>query len=130
MTLRTLRALLIVDVVLLVLVAAIHAGFLLGGSFQRAAMYEAAVAAVLVLGLGLTFGSPGVARVGAFATQLVALFGVGMGIYMALNGMAPNSVFDLGYLALAAVLLVVGLIGALRLDLSETTGDRRGMVRS
>ncbi len=127
MTLRTLRSLLIIDIVSLMLVAAIHWGILLGGSFQRAAMYETTVAAVLVLGLALTFGSPGVARVGAFATQLVALFGVGMGMYMAVNGMAPNSVFDLGYLALAAVLLVVGLIGAVHLDVSDVENERRAL---
>ncbi len=127
MTLRTLRALLIVDIASLILVAAIHSGIVLGGSFQRAAMYEAAVAAVLVLGLALTFGSPNVARVGAFATQFLALFGVGLGMYMAVNGMAPNSVFDLGYLALAAVLLVVGLIGAVRLDVSDLENDRRAL---
>jgi hypothetical protein len=122
MTIRTLRILLLVDILSLVVVAAIHAGIVLGGPFQNAAMYEAAVGVILAIGLALTFGPPAVARWGAFATQLLALFGVGTGVYMALNGMAPNTVFDYAYHVLAIVLLVAGLVVALRFESTES-GD-------
>jgi hypothetical protein len=122
MTLRTLRVLLIIDILSLVLVAAIHAGLVFGGPFQRAAMYEAGVAVVLGIGLALTFGGPTVARWGAFVTQLLALVGVGTGVYMASRGMAPNTVLDYAYHVFAIVMLVAGLVVALRLKPSTTGG--------
>jgi hypothetical protein len=124
MTLRTLRILLIIDILSLVAVAAIHAG-VFGGTFQRAAMYEAGVAVVLGIGLALTFAGPTLARWGAFVTQLLALFGVGTGIYMATRGMAPNTIGDYAYHAFAIVMLVAGLVGALRLTPREITDAAR-----
>jgi hypothetical protein len=114
MTIRTLRLLLLIDIVSLVVVAAIHAG-VLGGPFDQASVYEAAVAVVLGIGLALTWAGHAVARWGSFVAQLLALFGVGTGIYMASRGMAPNTTWDLVYHAFAVVLLLAGLVVALRL---------------
>jgi hypothetical protein len=129
MTIRTLRMLLLIDIASLILVGAIHAGAL-GGPFEQASMYEAAVAVILAIGLALTFAAPAVARWGAFVAQLIALFGVGTGIYMALNGMAPNTMWDYAYHAIAVVLLVAGLWGALRLRAAEPADAQRVGVGS
>lgn len=130
MTLRTLRILLLVDILSLVVVAAIHAGIVFGGPFERAAMYEAGVAVILAIGLALTYAGPTIARWGAVVAQLLALFGVGTGVFMALNGMAPNTVFDYAYHVFAIVLLVAGLWGALRLQPSEAADNRKMHVSS
>ena len=123
MTIRTLRLLLLIDIASLIVVAAIHAGIVLGGAFDRASMYEAAVAVVLAIGLALTWAGHAVARWGAFVAQLLALFGVGTGIYMASRGMAPNTTWDLAYHAFAVVFLLAGLLVALRLP---STSDSAG----
>jgi hypothetical protein len=125
MTIRTLRLLLLIDIASLVVVAAIHAGILFGGPFYRASMYEAAVAVVLAIGLALTWAGPAVARWGAFIAQLLALFGVGTGIYMASRGMAPNTTWDFAYHAFAVVFLLAGLVVALRLSPSSDAAGGR-----
>jgi hypothetical protein len=125
MTIRTLRLLLLIDIASLVVVAAIHAGILFGGPFDRASMYEAAVAVVLAIGLALTWAGPAVARWGAFIAQLLALFGVGTGIYMASRGMAPNATWDFAYHAFAVVFLLAGLVVALRLSPSSDAAGGR-----
>jgi hypothetical protein len=119
MTMRTLRLLLLIDIASLVVVAAIHAGIIGGGPFDRASMYEAAVAVVLGIGLALTWAGPAVARWGAFVAQLLALLGVGTGIYMASRGMAPSTTWDLVYHAFAVVFLLAGLVVAARLPSSS-----------
>jgi hypothetical protein len=81
---------------------------------------------ILAIGFGLTFGGPDTARFGAFGAQLLALGGVSVGIYMALRGMAPNSVFDLGYHIFAMVLLIVGLVGSIRT--ADTASTRRTLT--
>ncbi len=125
MTIRTLRLLLLIDIASLVVVAAIHAGLLFGGPFDRASMYEAAVAVVLGIGFALTWAGPAVARWGAFIAQLLALFGVGTGIYMASRGMAPNTTWDFAYHAFAVVFLLAGLVVALRLSPSSDAAGGR-----
>ena len=129
MTIRTLRILLLIDIASLVVVAAIHAG-VLGGPFEQASVYEAAVAAVLAIGLALTWAGPAVARWGAFVAQLLALFGVGTGIYMASRGMAPNTPLDLAYHAVAVVLLLAGLLVALRMPPSSDAAAGRPTAES
>ena len=93
-------------------------------------MYEAGVAVILAIGLALTYAGPTIARWGAVVAQLLALFGVGTGVFMALNGMAPNTVFDYAYHVFAIVLLVAGLWGALRLQPSEAADNRKMHVSS
>ena len=130
MHIRTLRVLLLIDIASLIVVAAIHAGILFGGPFDRASMYEAAVAVVLAIGLVLTWAGPTVARWGAFVAQLLALFGVGTGIYMASRGMAPNTFWDLAYHAFAVVFLLAGMLVALRLPPTSDTGGGQATAKS
>ena len=116
MSLRTLRAVLAVSLVALLIVATLHSGVLTGGLFEPAAAFEIAVAVILATGLALTYVGRDAARFGAFGAQLLALGGLGVGVYMAVRGMAPNSLFEFGYFAFAIVLLVIGLVGAVKLD--------------
>jgi hypothetical protein len=70
-------------------------------------MYETGVAIVLLIGLGLTFLGPAWARWGGLAATVLASVGASIGLYMALRGIAPNTVADIVYhVALIAVLLV------------------------
>jgi hypothetical protein len=130
MTIRTLRLLLLIDIASLVVVAAIHAGILFGGPFDRASLYEAAVAAVLGIGLALTWAGPTVARWGAFVAQVLALLGVGTGVYMASRGMAPNTTWDFAYHAFAVVFLLAGLVVALRLPPSSDAAGGRTVTET
>jgi hypothetical protein len=130
MTMRTLRLLLLIDIASLIVVAAIHAGILFGGPFDRASLYEAAVAVVLGVGLALTWAGPAVARWGAFVAQLLALFGVGTGIYMASRGMAPNTTWDFVYHAFAVVFLLAGILVALRLPPSSDAAGGHAVNRT
>ena len=70
MAMRTLRILLVIQIVSLVIVAAIHAGILMGGPFESAAMYEAGVAVILAVGLALTYAGRTVARWAALVAQV------------------------------------------------------------
>jgi hypothetical protein len=124
MNIRTLRNLLLIQILSLVLVAALHAGIVTGTPFERAAIYEFGVAMILAIGLALTYAGRAIARWGAFTAQLLALLGVGTGVYMALNGMAPNTVGDYAYHLFAVVLLLAGIAGALRLETADAVGSR------
>ena len=90
----------------LLVAAALHAGFIIPGPFDDAAKYETGVAAVLLIGLGLTFVGPAWARWGGLAAAVLALAGATVGLYLALRGLGPNTIADIVYhVALIAVLL-------------------------
>jgi hypothetical protein len=104
---RTLRWIMGVAAVSLMVAAALHAGLVIAGPFNDAAMYEMGVAAVLLVGLGLTYVGPAGARWGGLAASALALAGATIGLYMALRGLGPNTVPDIVYhVALIALLLV------------------------
>ena len=91
----------------LLVAAALHAGLVIPGRFDDAALYETGVATVLLVGLGLTFIGPGWSRWGGLVAILLALAGAGIGLYMALRGFAPKTPLDIVYhVALIALLLV------------------------
>ena len=68
----------------LLVAAALHAGLVIPGRFDDAAMYETGVAIVLLIGLGMTF----------------------------LAGVAANNVADLVYRVALIALLLVGIADA------------------
>lgn len=111
---RTLRWIMGIAAVSLFLAAAVHAGFVIPGPFNDAAMYETGVAAVLLVGLGLTFVGPGLARWGGLAATVLALAGASIGLYMAVRGLAPNTVADIVYHVALIALLLVGIAVAWR----------------
>ena len=98
----------------LLVAAGLHAGLVLPGRFDDAAMYEAGVAVVLLVGFGLTFVGPAWARWGGLAASIVALAGASIGLYMALRGIAPNTVLDLVYHVALMALLLAGIVAAWR----------------
>jgi hypothetical protein len=130
MQIQTLRALLVIDIAALLVVAGVHSGLIGGGPYQNAAMYETAVAVILAIGLALTFAGYAAARWGAIVAQVLALGGVGTGVYMASRGMAPNSTWDFAYHAFAIVLLLIGLVGAWRLRPPEQAAEASGLRRA
>lgn len=109
-----LRWIMAVAALSLLVAAALHAGFVIPGPFDDAAMYETGVAVVLIIGLGLTYMGPGWARWGGLAATVVALAGASIGLYMALRGLAPNTVPDIVYHVALVALLLVGIVIAWR----------------
>lgn len=110
----TLRWIMGVAAISLLVAAALHAGLVIPGLFNDAAMYETGVATVLIVGIGVTFIRPGWARWGGLAATVVALVGASIGLYMALRGLAPDTVPDIGYHVALIALLLVGIVVAAR----------------
>lgn len=110
----TLRWIMGVAALSLLMAAALHAGLVIPGPFNDAAMYETGVATVLIVGLALTFIRPGWARWGGLAATVLALAGASIGLYMALRGIGPNSVPDIVYHVGLIALLLVGIVVASR----------------
>lgn len=107
----------------LLIAAALHAGLVIPGPVDQAAMYESGIAVILIVGIGLTFVGPGWARWGALTTQTVALAGACIGTFLALRGLGPNTVPDIVYHFALLAILLTGLVVAWRLD---TGGDTSG----
>jgi hypothetical protein len=111
---RTLRSILALAALSLVVAAALHAGLVIPGAFDSAAIYETGVATILIVGLGLTFVGPGWARWGGLGALVLALGGASIGLYMALRGIGPNTVLDIVYHVALIGLLLVGIAVAWR----------------
>ena len=111
---RRLRRIMAVAAISLLVAAALHAGFVVPGPFDDAAMYETGVAVVLLIGLGLSFVGPRWARWGGLAATMLALVGASIGLYMAIRGLAPNAVADIVYHVVLIALLLVGIAVAWR----------------
>ena len=111
---NTLRFILAAAALSLLVAAALHAGLFLPGRFDDAAMYETGVAAVLLVGFGLTFVGPAWARWGGLAASIVALAGASIGLYMAVRGFAPNTALDIVYHVALIGLLLAGVVVASR----------------
>lgn len=109
-----LRGIMAVAALSLLAAAALHAGLVIPGPFDDAAMYETGVAAVLILGIGATFISPAWARWGGLVVTVFALAGASIGLYMALRGLAPNTAPDVVYHVALIGLLLVGVAVAWR----------------
>ena len=109
-----LRWIMAVAALSLLVAAALHAGLVLPGPFNDAAMYETGVASVLIVGLGLTFIEPAWARWGGLGASVLALAGASIGLYIALRGLGPNTVADIVYHVALIALLLVGIVVAWR----------------
>lgn len=102
---RTVRGLLLVEAVSLFVAAALHAGLVIPGPFDDAAIYEATIALVVLAGLAVTYLRPAWTRGVALATQAFALLGAFVGLFAVVSALGPNSPLDVVY--------HVGLIGVL-----------------
>jgi hypothetical protein len=112
---RVLRVLLMIEAASLLVASALHAGLVIPGSFDEAAIYEASLGVILAGALGLTFLGPTVARVAGLAAQGLAIAGASLGLYLAVRGVAPDTPVDIVYHVGLIALLVAGLIVAWRL---------------
>lgn len=99
----------------LLVAAALHAGLIIPGPFDTAAQYETGVAAILLIGLGITFVGGDTARWGAVASQVLALAGAGIGLFLAIRGVAPNTLPDIVYHVALVAVLTAGIVVAWRL---------------
>jgi hypothetical protein len=106
----------VVAAVSLLVAAALHAGLIIPGPFDSAAPYETGVAVILLVGLGITFIGGTAARWGALAALVLALGGASIGLFLALRGLAPNTVPDIVYHVALVAALLVGIVLAWRLD--------------
>ena|SRR6266545_978486 len=105
----------IIEAVSLLGAAALHAGIVIRGPFDQAAIYESSIGVLLAIGLGVTYLGLSAARVAGMATQAVALAGASLGLYLALRGIAPNTPLDIVYHVALIGLLAIGLVVAWRL---------------
>lgn len=117
-TLPLLRGLLFIQSASLLVAAALHAGIVIRGPFEQAAMYEGSLGVILAIALGLTFLAPGSAGLLGLVAQGLTLAGATIGLYLAVLGVAPHTPLDIVYHVALIGLLVVGLGVAWRLRAS------------
>jgi hypothetical protein len=117
---RTLRWVMAVAAISLLIAASLHAGLIIPGRFDQAAMYETAIAVILFIGLALTLLGPGWARWGGLVALVVAVGGASIGLYLAVRGLAPNTTLDIAYHVALVALLLAGIVVAWRLPSTRT----------
>jgi hypothetical protein len=95
----------------------IHSGLLIGGYRHREArIAEAVIAAVLAVGLLVTWVRPTASRSAALAAQGFALLGTLVGIFTIAIGVGPRTALDVAYHLGIVVVLVAGIRLAWRLE--------------
>lgn len=114
----TLRWLMAVSAVSLLIAAALHAGLVIPGPFDQAALYETGIAVILGVGVALTFIGPAWARWGGLAAMTAALTGACIGLFVALRGLAPDTAPDIVYHVALVGTLLLGLYVAWRVEAS------------
>ena len=106
---------LLFEVILFALASLAHGGHLVTGyEHVRAAIAEAVIAAVLVLGLLVGLARPTSARRAILCVQLFAMMGVCVGLVMIAIGVGPRTLVDVVLYAVMLLTLVFGFLVALR----------------
>ena len=109
------RGFMAVQATLFIAAGSMHFGLFLDEYAYRAAgLAESIIAAVLVLGLALTWASPYWARRAAIAAQSFGLLGVCVGLMTIVIGVGPRTALDLTIHGAMLVALVAGLIVTLQ----------------
>ena len=109
-TLRTVRGFLLVQLAIFLVLVSIHFGVPLGGYRHRAAgTTESVIAAVLVVGLLLTWTPPPWGRRAATAAQAVGTLGVLVGLSTIALGIGSRTILDLSLNAVLLLTLLAGL---------------------
>lgn len=98
----------------LLVAAALHAGILIPGPLDTAAYYETGIAVILLVGLGLTFVAPSAGRWIGLVALAISFAGSCIGLFLAIRGLAPNTVPDIVYHVALVALLLMGLVVAWR----------------
>lgn len=110
-----LRRLLTIEAAAFAAAAIVHSGSLIGGfADPAAATAESIIGLVLVSGALLAWSRPTWTRRIALAVQGFALAGSLIGLYLAVRGVAPNTVPDIVFHVGIVLTLIVGLILAAR----------------
>jgi hypothetical protein len=121
----TLRLIMALAAASLLVAAALHAGLVIEGPMDQAAMYETGVAVILVIGLAMTFVGPAWARWGGLAATVLALGGASIGLYVAILGIGPNTLADMIYHVALIALLLLGIVVAWRIPTEQPSVESR-----
>ena len=120
------RTLLLVEAATYVIVALVHFGVLTTGfEHRQAGTAESLIAAVLLVGLALTWTHVASARTIGLAAQGIALAGTLVGVFTIAIGVGPRTVPDIAYHITIIVVLVGGLIVAWRAPRQPLTPPTR-----
>jgi hypothetical protein len=105
------RSCMVLQLAIFVAAASIHLGLLLEGYGHRAAgSAETVIAAVLLLGLVLTWAPPSLARGAVIGAQSFGILGVIVGLFTIAVGVGPRTGLDLTIHGVMLVALIAGLI--------------------
>lgn len=119
---RTIRTFMLIQATSFGMAALIHSGVLVVGyEHPRARIAEGVIAAVLGVGLWLSFARPAWTRRVGLAAQGFALLGTLVGLLTIAIGIGPRTAPDLVYHVAMLALLVWGLMATARTD-SLATG--------
>jgi hypothetical protein len=111
----SIRLFMIVEAAAFIAAALIHAGLLINAYEHREArIAESVTAAVLLVGLVLTWIRPSWTRRAGLVAQGFALLGTLVGIFTIAIGVGPRTVPDIAYHVGIVIVLVWGLIVAAR----------------
>jgi hypothetical protein len=106
----TVRRFLLVQIGIFLAMISIHFGLLVGGyRHQNAGTTESVIAAVLVVGLLLTWMPPPWSRRAAIAAQSFGTLGVLAGLVTSAVGIGPRTILDLALNAVSLLTLIAGL---------------------
>ncbi|HEX7049058.1 MAG TPA: hypothetical protein VF188_02510 [Longimicrobiales bacterium] len=107
---RTIRRFLLIQAVIFLAAALVHAGVLVRGYEHRAArIAESVIAAVLFLGLLASWLRPAWTRAAGVVAQGFALLGTCVGLFTIAVGVGPRTVPDVAYHVAIIVVLAWGL---------------------
>lgn len=120
---QSIRYFLLVEAAAFAVAAFIHGGFVIDGYQHREArIAESVIAAVLFVGLVVSFANPALSRAAGLAAQGFALLGTLIGIFTIIIGVGPRTAADIVYHIGIVVVLVLGLFVAVRTPASGVIG--------
>jgi hypothetical protein len=109
-TIWTIRGFLLVQIAIFLALVSIHFGLLIGGyRHQNAGTTESVIAALMVVGLLLTWMPPPWSRRAAIAAQSFGTLGVLAGLVTIAVGIGPRTILDLALNAVLLLTLIAGL---------------------
>lgn len=112
---RAVRTFLVIQAAIFIFAVSVHFGLTLQGyRHAQAGTSEAVIAAVLLVGLILSWAPPPWAGRAAIAAQAFGILGVVVGLLTIAIGVGPRTVLDLMLHAVMLAALIAGLVFTLR----------------